>query len=359
MKRIAAAAALLLVGYSTLTLAQESTIRILGAYPSQLSLGSGAMTSQLQGIVTAWNASSLPANAITTLQLLNNAAAVPVSYPGLPGTTAEIAGQAWQQAAIQELRRQYQADVIVLFTNTNTCGATSTAWANGNFVPGSNGLDLRYRNEAYISVVNPSCLGHIGAHEFGHLLGGGHHILGSPAAGGLYSTSRAMKVSFSNGFTWTHIGTVLMDLMDITQGPTGAIVYNQEYSRSPPTDNAGTFVVTARSAANFYEYPSGPDVLNPPINLIGYHLGCVNGVETRYDLYWSNDPATNVPISHYEVWKAQPVGDPFIYGWTVYGPFSQSYVSGTTARARVNACSGATCSALSASYFDAVPTCNF
>ena len=110
--------------------------------------------------------------------------------------------------------------------------------------------------------------------------------------------------------------------------------------------------------ANYYEYPSGPPILNPPINVTGFNLGCVNGVETRHDLYWSDDPATNVVVDHYEIWKSQPVGQPFIYGWTVYGPFSQSYVSGATARARVKACSGASCSAMSVSYYDAVPVCS-
>jgi hypothetical protein len=160
-------------------------------------------------------------------------------------------------------------------------------------------------------------------------------------------------------------GSALVDREDLGDNP-GLMINNElTYSRNEPgfgtpdANNRRALAMTARSLANYYEYPSNPPVLYPPINLIGYNLGCVNGVEMRHDLYWQDDPATTANVTSYEIWKSQPVGQPFVYGWTVYAPFSQSYVSGAPARARVNACSGTTCSALSSSFYDAGLSCNW
>lgn len=348
--------------------AQESTIRILGAYPSHLNLSAPRMTAGLRAIEIAWNSSGLPAAAVTTVQTLNQAVALPVSYPGLPATNNDIGAQAYQQASIQALRRAWRADVIVLFSDrTDNCGVAVRRWYDGNFVPGAQGLDLRYRHEHYIGVVSVlNCPDVVAAHEFGHLLGGGHAV----TQGRLYPDARAWKwfqLFYFPGnplpFYLPH-ATALYDSTDAPEPP--IVIRHVEYSRNSAGrgdaghQNVRTLSMTARSVANFYEYPTNePPILNPPINLYGIDLGCVDGVNTRHDLYWSDDPATNVPVDRYEVWKSQPIGQPFVFGWTVYGPFSQSYVSGATARARANACSGATCSALSQTYYDAAPACNF
>lgn len=356
MKIIVFMAALLLPAS---LLAQETTIRILGAYPSHLSLSSSQMSAHLQAVATTWNDSGLPGSAITTVQLLNGAVAVPVSYPTLPSTPGNTSEQAHTQASIQSLRHAWQADVIILFTNhTERCGAMATEWYNDNFSANAQGLDLRYRHQWYIPVVNPSCETWVSPHEFGHAGGGGHAITG----GRLYPDSRAW-INFLNIPEYsllTYIGTALADLSDRQFGDyplVNLLEYSRAGSHGDGHDNARTLSMTARSLANFYEYPPTPPVLNPPINLTGVNFGCVNGVETRHDLYWSNDPGTTAEITHYEIWKSQPVGNPFVYGWTVYSAYTQSYVSGATARARVNACSGAQCSALSASYYDATLAC--
>ena len=88
MKRLLLLLALL---YANLGHAQETTIRILGVYPSQLSMVQADMTAQLQAIATAWNDSGLPGESVTTVQLLNSATAVPVSYPNLPGSNWDTA----------------------------------------------------------------------------------------------------------------------------------------------------------------------------------------------------------------------------------------------------------------------------
>ena len=173
-------------------------------------------------------------------------------------------------------------------------------------------------------------------------MGGGHAITGER----LYSDGRAW-INFINLPEFSlvlYIGTALADLSDREFGPyplTNLLEYSRVGSYGDDAhENARTLSITARSLANFYEYPPTPPVLNPPINLTGVNFGCVNGIETRHDLYWSNDPGTTAEITHYEIWKSQPVGNPFVYGWTVYSAYTQSYVSGATARARVNACSG-------------------
>lgn len=358
MKR---ALSLLLLLYGTAGFGQETTIRILGTYPSGLSLSASRMTQQLQAIATSWNNSGLPGASVTTVQLLNQAVAVPVIYPGLPGTNDNIAATAYLEPSIKALRDAWKTDVIVVFTDRNDfCGVTYTQWDNSNFVANTQGLDLRYRNKWYISAVNPACYVNVAPHEFGHVLGGGHFVTG----GRLYSDARAWRFFVPGPFPLVFwYGTALYDPGDAPTPP--VVIPLLEYSRNSAGrgdathQNVRTLSITARSVANFYEYPNVPPVLNPPINLYGINLGCSDGVYTRHDLYWSDDPATNVPINFYEVWKSQPVGQPFIYGWTVFGPSSQSYVSGATARARVNACSGSTCSALSQTYYDANPVCNF
>jgi len=159
-----------------------------------------------------------------------------------------------------------------------------------------------------------------------------------------------------------YLGTAIADVSDVAPWP---LIEQPQYSRNEPAygdaghRNARTLAMTARSIANFYEYPSDPQVLNPPINLIGYDLGCYDDFYTRHDIYWQNDPATNVPVTHYELWYEQPIGQPYVYGWTSYAPYTPSYVWGATARDRIKACSGPSCSAMSASFYDAAPTCGF
>ena len=362
MKRLLLLLALL---YANLGHAQETTIRILGVYPSQLSMVQADMTAQLQAIATAWNDSGLPGESVTTVQLLNSATAVPVSYPNLPGSNWDTAPVAYQNPALTALRNSYQADVIILFTNyADHCGVTNHAWVNGNFLPTTQGMDLRYRNSWYISVVTPTnCPTWVAPHEFGHLLGGGHAVTGDR----LYSDSRAYLIYLTinidpYGQIQLLYGTALVDP---PSDATGVVDNFRLYSRSSDGfgdddhENVRTLKTTARSAANYYEYPTAPQVLNPPINVIGYNLGCYDNYYTRHDLYWQNDPATNVPISHYEIWYEQPIGNPYVYGWTTYSAYTPSYVSGATARDRVKACSGQTCSAMSSYFYDAAPTCGF
>lgn len=342
---------------------QETQIKVLGVYPSQLSYDPIKMTLHLQALVKGWNDTGLPGAAITTITLLNSGVAVPMHYPGTVPATAEAMSTAVYSApALFALRTAWQADVIIVFSTSTKCGATKTAWHSVSpFVAGPDDLDLRPQNTHFVSVVFPGCETWVTPHEFGHLAGGDHATSGK----GLFADSRANMFHVPQGqYTpGMYLGTALLDPSDHPLG--NLTVPSLDYSRNESgkgdatRNNKRTLAWTARSLANFFAYPPGPPVLNPPINLIGYNLGCVNGVDTRHDLYWADDPATNITPTHYEIWKSQPVGQPFIYGWTAFPLFSQSYVSGVTARARVNACSGPACTALSTSFYDADPVCNW
>lgn len=341
----------------------ETTIRILGVYPSHQSLAQADMTAHLQMIASAWNNSNLPTYSGVTVQLLNNAVAVPINYPWVESTTFATVEEVYtqpQQATFAAMRAAWQADVIVLYINATSggCGASSTYWhdANGAFVPGGNGLDLRFRNSAYISVAIPQCHELVSPHEIGHLLGGGHYL--TP---GLYQDSRASTHTVGLPYPpYTLVyGSIMSDPED------GILLRAYYYSQDFPGhgdanhNNVRAISTTASSVANYYEYPSVPPVLNPPINLYGFMTGCQDGW-TGHDVFWQNHPATNVPVTHFEVWKSQPIGSANVYGWTVYVPYTPAWVIGADGRMRVKACSGYVCSAISTSFYDVTlsPACN-
>ncbi len=361
--------ALLLLFYSMSSLgqSQETTIRILGVYPISESYDSLKMKAQLQQIASTWNDTGLPSSSATTVTLLNLAVPVPVNY-ALPGTISIAAQTAHQDTAIRALRNAWQADVIILFAHrpNDLCGAAGVAhWIDGtaNFVPNSQGLDLRRRNYDYVAVVDPNCYVQAAAHELGHLGGGGH----ATSQFGLYHDAKA-SVSTYYIFPDPEVGIIESygalgtDLADRTDAPypIDRWGFYSDGAWDAAINNKRSLATTARSLANYYEYPQGPQVLNPPINLWGMNFGCQSDGSTRHDIYWSNDPNTNVELTHYEVWNEQPLGSLAVYCWTVYSEYTPSWVSGVTAQATVKACSGPACSARSLSYYLASPqACNW
>lgn len=352
----------LLVLCSPAAHAQETTIRVLGAYVPTPGVSSSDITAQLRNIVTAWNDSGMPTAAATTIQLLNAGAAVSVAYPNMPSSIKETLNKAYlapQWSTMAGLRNTWKADVIILFRGPDApvCGAAKTFFSTGQFVATFNGMDLTSQNSGFIAVVDPGCYPATAAHEFGHLLGAGHAV----TQGRLYDDSRAhIRALWTTCYStpddcWTwHWGTAMADDTDVQNGhiETHAV----QYSRNIPGygdaghKNVGALAKTARSVANYYQYPPEATVLRAPINVFGTSLGC-----GWYRITWQNDPATNVPVDHYEVWYAQPVTNPYQYGWTVVAPFTEALVSGTSARAKAKACSGFSCSAMSISSFTAIP----
>jgi hypothetical protein len=372
MRTILVALALLC---STLAHAQQETaIKVLGVYVDGLALNADVMAVQLQNITTAWVQSGLPAASLTTIELLNAGRAVPVSYPNMPTQMLPMMLEAHTKRPLQELRTRWEADVIILFRNAapDACGYGQRYWVDGDFNPladGVNdGLDLRFRDQWYIAIVSTEqCDSTTAAHEFGHLLGGGHIVTHNR----LYPDARAHLVRTDqfctnpndpNDCTPLYVTTALGSPDDFGAGASASAVL--QYSRpggqfgNAEHNNVRTLVTTARSVANYFGYPAnGGIVLRPPINLVGVHYGCVGGA-TRNDLYWQNDPASNVVVDRYEVWYSQPITTVYKYGWTAYVPYETTLVAGATARARLKACSGAACSLISSAYYDAVPlTC--
>jgi hypothetical protein len=349
-------------------LSQETPIRILGVYPTHLSLDQGRINAHLAAVRSAWNATGLPAASGVTLDVLNNAVAVPVNYPNISSNPNIASQEAVNYLAIRNMRAAWQADVIIVYGAFDPCGTSQAAWGpgpNGAFVPNAQGLDLRKRNIGYVSVVNPVCEPIISAHEFGHLGGGGH--ASSPS---MYPDSRAYVQYYYDPdiFFELYEPTALFDPTDCPAECPGSVSTPSwpvvEYSRNEPLrgdanhSNKNALATTARSLANFYEYPPAPPVLKPPVNLNAVNRGCIDGLRTRWDLYWANHPDTTAAVTHYDIWKSQPTSQPYVYGWTVYSTFSDSYLIGANARWRVNACSGGTCSELSPTSVEVFSMCS-
>lgn len=116
----------------------------------------------------------------------------PVALPGafLIGTASQQLQEVSAHPQWSQFREQYAADVVIVFTNVfsdNFCGyAEQPNWigAGASFEPDptDDNLDRRGKDDYFRAIVrtNPSfnCQEEIievlAAHEFGHLLGGGH-----------------------------------------------------------------------------------------------------------------------------------------------------------------------------------------
>jgi hypothetical protein len=250
------------------------------------------------------------------------------------------------------------------YADPANCGATRAQFLAGNFIPDAQGMDLRYRNDAFVAVVPTGCPSvPAGAHEFGHLFGAGHQ--NSTAAERLYADSRA----YSYAIYFPYGGGLLVSttMGDRNECSTSCTISSQ-YSKNGQygdgsRQNARTLDIVAKSVANYISAPSPPTpILNPPINVTGYLItSCVSPNATRHQVFWNDDPQTNVAVSTYQVWYSQPPGQPYVYGWSLpYAQkFSDVYVGGANSEIRVNACTTSQCSALSASSYLAQWTCNF
>ncbi|WP_323845812.1 hypothetical protein [Microbulbifer magnicolonia] len=113
----------------------------------------------------------------------------------------------------------------------------------------------------------------------------------------------------------------------------------------------------AQSAANYFVAP--PVVLKAPKNVAGVETGCVLNY-TAHTIFWE-EGGSNAPIANFEIWKSQPIGSTYVYGWSVSGDnySTTAFVYGADGNAKVRACTSSQCSALSTStYFARInPAC--
>jgi hypothetical protein len=129
-----------------------------------------------------------------------------------------------------------------------------------------------------------------------------------------------------------------------------------DVTQAPPYKELSN--VVPQTFAHTQQCPQIAPVLKPPVNLNAVNRGCIDGLRTRWDLYWANHPDTTAAVTHYDIWKSHPTSQPYVYGWTVYSTFSDSYLIGANARWRVNACSGGTCSELSPTSVEVFSMCS-
>lgn len=358
--------------------ALDTTIRVLGVYPSGTAIGMGYMQSQLSTLRQAWLNTGMPTSSGISIEIVNGETPIPVDLPGRPSTFQDLVTWANSQPGVVNARNAWAADVVILFSElmpdptTRTCGTAQFAWINGNFVadPAAQGMDLRFRNQWYVAVVGQSCVPHAAAHEFGHLLGGGHE--GSQANERLYPDSRAYSTISCRMIRGEPFCTQDTDVLGTpSECPRVGVDicrFNTRYSRNVPGEgdgahqNARTFNQTAISVANYIAAPTAPEpILNPPINVHGFLIAACDQGWTRHQAHWSPDPRTNVPVTTYEIWGSQPDGSPLTFGWSVpvFQTFSDVFVIGADVRIFVKACTATRCSDLSVTNYLAQFVCGF
>ncbi|MEO1542401.1 MAG: hypothetical protein AAFR75_00030 [Pseudomonadota bacterium] len=138
----------------------------------------------LQKLKQTWDDSDISGG--VTITLVNGAAPIPVGGATSGDYNSQVLSQPTSQ--IRALRDTHQADIVIFFFSAggNQCGSVSVPrWTQTilgapppMFVP-TNGLDTRGWFDSYLANVNtasggPCANDQIAAHEFGHLLGGGH-----------------------------------------------------------------------------------------------------------------------------------------------------------------------------------------
>jgi hypothetical protein len=361
----------------------DNTIRVLGIYPTGSTISTAYMSDQLNGISQAWNATALTlASGGVAIELVNGGQPVPVSLTGLPRTIAAVYNWAFNDSAITAQRNFWSADVVVLFVpfvSGTTCGGSGSWWSSTHvFIGNSQGLDLRGQNNAYHAVIGNACPLNATAHEFGHMLGGGHRLDDADGTNlRFYPDSRAfmflqhiyipewgIDIYYEESTALGTAGSFTASNVFVPECPvsTSFCVFDNIYSSigglgDSGHNNARTLSQTARSVANYVTSPSPPTpVLNPPINVTGFVTEICDSYGyggTSHLIFWNDDPQTNVPISFYIMWGSQPPGLPYQFGWTITSPqrFSPAWVWGADALAKLSACSTTQCSALSSSSY--------
>lgn len=343
--------------------AVDTTVRVLGIHPTGTGGVPGTMVYHIQSMDEAWRATGLHTSSGVSVQLLNGGVPIEADLSTLPTLLRDTPRWAATHPPVVQLRDQYAADVVVVFTDaSDLCGAVQGGFINGNFLP-TNGVDLRYKDISHVIAISTDqiCWGPTGAHEFGHVFGGGHVAASMQDNPRLYPDSRAYVRLVEGDWYPYNLATALGAHGECTPHPTTSLCFFElRYSNNSPQagngdqQNARTLRLTALSVANYYQVdPPGPEpILNPPVNVHGFNLGCNAANETRHDIYWSPHPATNVEVTEYQIWYSQPPDQLSVYGWSLpaYQEFDDAYVFGADAQVTIRACTTERCSADSASY---------
>lgn len=419
----------------------ENSIRILLFYDSADGVTPLQIEAARNSIENTWNNSGLPAYSGYSVKFANGGDALPIaglsSAPPIAAATLESHVLATQPGNTRSLRDQYGADVVigVASLQAGICGyADQDTWIftrvlgstnfsdMGDLVP--DGLDRRGKDTNFVAVVSTdsSCPEEVvAAHEFGHLLGGGH-IKGATATLDQYVTDEAHAFPrLTYYFIYDQVifevdRTALTSPQDdaCNLGPhigvnfcRWAAIYSHPsdgWGYADTNDNRNAFDLTAPSVAAYRigaGLPATPQcsdgVDNDSDGLIdnGVDPGCTsaadddesNGIPAPPPACDSTDAPHSYTgqlldecfllngvwgtayllqwrhhcpsaVTYYEIMYRQPVTDPLESGWTKVIQESPAAVTGPAARSWVRSCGPAGCSGLSASSFLAVDTCN-
>lgn len=302
-----------------------------------------------------------------TVTFANGGNPVPLTSGFLVGTASQQLQQAISFSNWSALREQYAADIVLVFTGSftdNSCGgAPQPYWigSSASFVPNpnDNNLDRRGKDDAFRAIIatNASvyCVANIlptlSAHEFGHLLGGGH----TQASGGQYLFSYSHAFATVSQYQGQFFGfkSILAEGSPTTCTAAGVTCSTiAVYSSTGNTNNFGTFELTAASVANYRTSTGGSGcALQAPTNIVGNLISaCSPYPWNQHFVSWQHQCPAQVNL--FWVWYSQPDGSPVELGWSTVLPSTPVFVTGANSRVRIQGCGSSGCSPLSTgSYF--------
>ncbi len=376
MKRTFVLFFLALASFSAFSL--DNKIRILSVYTPQVSGKTGLMDQQLDHLKDIWqNSNLISSSGGITIEFANNGNHVPYPEDLMAAPMKNQVMEAFGQSHMTNLRAQYAADLVVIFTKpTEKCGAASSYWTGSGaaYLPKAStfGLDLRGANDkSYVVGVDPDCPRTV-AHEIGHVHGGQHF----QEKLGLYSDSHAY--SDETSIQIPGIGTISYYFQTSTadenitmecagsqvpppQGPQACvpapyysnkgIMVGDNFYGDDEHENVRAISLTALSVANYWMGDPPQQVLEPPVNLYGLLIGvCSPSPWTQHEILWQEGGST-APVEGYEIWYIQAPYSIPVYGWTVTSESTPAFVYGAPATTFARTCNSSQCSGFASSFY--------
>lgn len=368
---------LLLIALPATSLALDTTIRVLAVHPSNHATAQDLAASfdHMVWLREAWLDSDLDITSNVTVTLINGGSSVPLGISLTGGVSTQL-NSAKTKIEQSSIANTYGADVVLVFSR-NTTGACGKAlqphWiidqaGGGSFVAlPPNGLDLRGAvngaGNGYVAIVDLSCDVNLGAHEFGHLLGGGHVGGGVNPHPYLNPDSHAYAgfIDLGQWGGFLYFRTALSNENEcIVAGCSFLRFYSDNLPNRGDFDhrNVRTFDQTALSVANYRTGSPPPPVLKAPVNVSGYQVAACNPPPwTEHFVTWQEGGST-APVEWFEVWYSQPDGWPYVYGWSRIFENSPVFVTGAHSRIKVRTCNSSVCTVLSSSSYLATSNCS-
>lgn len=371
MRNRASTLLLLALVTASTVFAQDTTIRVLGVVTNDAD--PTVVPVQLAKLATVWNVS--PLSTTITVTIANFAIGVPLGS-NISGASASAQLQSARQK-VQVLRAQYAADIVIVFKAGvppptgilgTACGFTEqNDWTdeggtNGSLqLTGSPPMDLRGRDAYFVALVGTDaaeCAGYTdsAAHEFGHLLGGGHQTEVSAVGAYLYTDSHAHFKPARPTRTGVSPGerTVLT-----TPNPGGCVFgdgdcdslnqYSSVFTGGTLDNNVRALEDTALSVANYVNVQNPGCDLDYPVNVAGFLLSNCDPdpSSSTHRVTW--DDLCPIATTSFEVFFQQPatsVGTGLYDFLATVPPAARSvdiFVTGLASNIKIGACGNGGC----------------